>query len=182
MADWIQTYTGRRVFPLAPSPSEIDIVDIAQGLACTPRFRGHTRRPYSVAQHSVLLSRLVDPACAFVALLHDAAEAYLSDMPAPVKRDMPEYRAAEDRLLDVIADRFGFAKFLYHGALPFHVHGADFRLCVTEARQLLPDPPLGDWDKAAEPFNIRIRPWGWRKARRRFLRRFYELIDKELAL
>ena len=116
--DWIQTYSGRQFHPLDPSADEIDIVDIAHALSNVCRFNGHCARHYSVAEHSVLVMAITEAllakmigspsvmrithggfgppvrtpqgeALAF-ALLHDASEAYLADIAAPLKR-LPEF-------------------------------------------------------------------------------------------
>ena len=104
---WIQTYTGRQFWPLAPQAEHVDIRDIAHSLAMQCRFNGHCRGFYSVAQHSVLVSQVVPPEDALWGLLHDAAEAYISDLPRPLKNTAPEFRAAEHRLLTVILGRLG---------------------------------------------------------------------------
>jgi 5'-deoxynucleotidase YfbR-like HD superfamily hydrolase len=102
---WIVSYTGRKVHPLNPSMGEIDIEDIAHALANTCRWGGHTKRFHSVAQHSVIVSNFfkISP---LWGLLHDAAEAYLTDMPSLVKQFLPTMRYAEERLMDVIGERF----------------------------------------------------------------------------
>jgi len=111
---WIQTYTGKKFYPIDPDPELICIEDIAHGLSMKCRFNGHCSRFYSVAQHSVLISQLFDSAqVKLEALLHDAAEAYLCDVPSPLKR-LPEfefYRAAEKRLQSAIMRRFGLPEF-----------------------------------------------------------------------
>lgn len=110
MADrYFRTYCGNRVHPFCPSPEEIAIDDIARSLAQQCRFLGHTDAHYSIAQHCVLVSELVPARDALWGLLHDASEAYLGDLPAPIKREpeMSIYRIAEDRLLACIARKFG---------------------------------------------------------------------------
>ena len=85
---WIETFTGKHFYPLDPKPEDFDLVDIAHSLANTCRFRGHVRRFFSVAEHSVNVSKLaegIDPGAAVQGLLHDAAEAYLSDLASPLK-------------------------------------------------------------------------------------------------
>src|SRR5271165_7548492 len=84
--DWIQTYTGRVMYPLDPRPEEINIIDIAHALSNLCRFTGHVRTFYSVAEHSVRVSQHCDPKDALWGLLHDASEAYLADMSRPMKR------------------------------------------------------------------------------------------------
>ena len=88
----IRTFTGK-VFDLKIlDPESICIEDIAHALAKTTRFGGHLKEFYSVAQHSVLMAQLVPSELKVEALLHDASEAYLGDMPSPFKKMMPEYK------------------------------------------------------------------------------------------
>lgn len=104
----IRTFTGRYVDPFDPKPDDIVIEDIAHALSNLCRFGGHTKRFYSVAEHSVLCAMLVPGEHKLAALLHDASEAYLVDIPTPIKNRLPGYVKAEDRLMKVIADKFGF--------------------------------------------------------------------------
>lgn len=95
---WMLTYSGRVFHPLAPQPEQVAIIDIAHSLANQCRFAGHCRVHYSVAQHSVYVSDLLRPLgveAQLAGLLHDAAEAYLVDLPSPVKVFMTEYCASE---------------------------------------------------------------------------------------
>ena len=82
---WIQTYTGKRFWPLSPERGEICIEDIAWALSNMPRFAGHASRFYSVAEHSLTVSRHCPVGLKLAGLLHDASEAYLCDIPSPVK-------------------------------------------------------------------------------------------------
>src|ERR1017187_4953916 len=107
----ITTFSGIRFWPLLPNPADIRIEDIAHALSNQCRFGGQAREFYSVAEHCVRVSQLCRPEDALWGLLHDASEAYLSDVPAPMK-ELPEfeaYRAAERSLQRVIAVRFGLA-------------------------------------------------------------------------
>lgn len=104
---WILTSTGRRVDFADPSPDTIDIIDIANGLSKQCRFSGQCRAHYSVAQHCVLVSAIVPRHAAMAALLHDAAEAYMHDMPSPLKQMLPEFQTIERRLQDAILAHFG---------------------------------------------------------------------------
>lgn len=105
--NWMQTYSGKRIDYLKVRPEDICLEDIACGLAHTNRYSGQTVFPYSVAQHSLLVAENVPPEHAFRALLHDASEAYLCDIPRPLKRLLPEYKKIEERFEAVIAERFG---------------------------------------------------------------------------
>jgi len=95
---FLPTCTGRRVNILNPRPEDIDIEDIAQALSHTCRFAGHVPAFYSVAQHSLLASELLDARTALWGLLHDAAEAYLHDLTRPLKRVLAATPENSDRL------------------------------------------------------------------------------------
>lgn len=85
----------------------IDILDINHGLQRAPRFAGHTKYHYSVANHSIMVMQHVPKHLRLAALLHDAAEAYMCDVPRPLKALIPEYRVIENRILNVIYEKFG---------------------------------------------------------------------------
>lgn len=131
--DWMQTYTGRRFYPLAPTADDIHPLDIAHALSLLCRFNGHVDRFYSVAEHCVLLSYAVAPEHALWALLHDATEAYVGDMVRPLKRSMPEYVAVEDGVMAAIAEAFGIS-----GTMPPEVKLADSRILLNERSALMP--------------------------------------------
>ncbi|MCX6281501.1 MAG: phosphohydrolase [Bacteroidetes bacterium] len=103
----IRTFTGKFIDPLDPDPSLINIIDIAHALAKQCRFSGHINQFYSVAEHSMFVSNLMqsdhDKLCG---LLHDAAEAYLIDMPRPIKHRLANFCEIEDNLHRVIASVF----------------------------------------------------------------------------
>ena len=115
---WQRMLSGRRLDLLDPSPLDIELSDIAHGLARVARWNGQTRgaHAFSVAQHSVLVAQLVtrhdpdDPKLRLYALLHDAPEYVIGDMISPFKAMIgPAYRAVEDRLARAIHLRFGLA-------------------------------------------------------------------------
>lgn len=163
-SNWIQTATGRVFYPLDPRPEEIFIEDIAHALSNLCRYGGHCRDFYSVAQHSVLVSRALPDEHKLWGLLHDATEAYLVDVPRPIKRFLGGYEVAEDRLHVVIAERFGLPP-----EIPAEVKRVDNAILVDEMNQLmpmgLPEPALG----------IAIDPWPPIIARDVFLREFERL-------
>lgn len=105
----IRTYSGHYLDILNPQPEHICIEDIAHALAHQPRWAGHTPIFYSVAAHSLACAHMAPPQHKLAALLHDASEAYLCDMPSPIKALMPQYSAIENRLMAIIAQKFGFA-------------------------------------------------------------------------
>src|ERR1035437_1784040 len=104
--DWMQVYSGARFYPLDPRPDEIDAADIAHALSLLCRYGGHVDRFYSVAEHCVLMSRAVAPENALAALLHDATEAYVVDVPRPLKRCLRDYAPIEAAVWRAIASRF----------------------------------------------------------------------------
>lgn len=172
---FIVTYTGDTIYPLNPDPAHIHIEDIAHALANSCRFTGHVREFYSVGQHSVLASLVVSPELAMTALLHDASEAYLSDIARPVKQQPgfgAVYREAEEKLMHAIAERFEI-----EWPMPDEIRVADSLLLVTEARDLMAGG-TSQWSKAyqeIEPLPMPITSWLPREAETRFLTRYYEL-------
>lgn len=137
---WMQTYTGRAFYPHDPRPEEISIFDIAHGLAAQCRYNGHTRRFYSVAEHSVYVSRSVDPRFAREALLHDAAEAYVGDLIRPLKTGLlGSYFSDVETLVELaVAGRFGLS--WSHDAIAA-VKEIDNRILVDERDQIMATPP-----------------------------------------
>lgn len=169
--DWMQTYTGRAFYPMAPRTGDVDLFDIAHALAMICRYGGHVDRFYSVAEHCVLMSEAVAPENAPWALLHDATEAYLGDMIRPLKGAMPEYRAVEDQLMRVICNRFGLG-----WECPAEVKMADLRILRDERNALMTRPPL-PWHSIEHvpALNVEIHGWSPEEAKRRYLDRLYEL-------
>lgn len=107
--NWIRTFSGKYIDVFNPSFGAIDITDIAHALAYTPRFRGHLGCFYSVAAHSIMCSlEFKEPEKIIEALLHDASEAYIADIPSPIKKKLKDYIELEDNLMKAIADKFGF--------------------------------------------------------------------------
>lgn len=182
VGDWMQVASGKRFYPFDPRTEEINITDIAAALAKLCRFGGHVRDYYSVAEHSVRVSYVCDPADALWGLLHDASEAYLCDLPRPIKRHryFSDYRHVEERLMWRVCERFRLPAQVGGGGLlrlPPAVHRADEILLATEARDLMGVADASSWASlpGIEPLPERIRPWPWQDAEARFLLRFYEL-------
>jgi uncharacterized protein len=172
--DWIQLHNGAPFWPLDPRPEEIDIETIAHALSMLCRFGGHATRFYSVAEHSVYVSRMVPPVDALWALLHDATEAYLVDLPRPIKGMLPGYKAAEDRLMGVIAERFGLTQ-----DMPVSVKDADWRMLFTERDQVM-HPSLIPWETKGKPYDLTITGLPPEAARVAFLTRFEDLTRGDL--
>jgi uncharacterized protein len=175
---YIQTASGRRFNPLDPDPGEIDIGDIARALSNQCRFGGHARAFYSVAQHSCLVSDLVaerggDEAATLWALLHDATEAYLVDLPHPLKHRSELgrlYAAAEDRLQAAICEHFELSP-----EPPSLVKQVDRALLATERRDL--SAIEWHWPEldGFEPLDFHVEPWTPERARDEFLARYERL-------
>lgn len=162
------------------SSNVITIEDIAYGLSNVCRFGGHVSRFYSVAQHSVLVSRLVESQCEGLGLhglLHDAGEAYIGDVPKPLKVLLPDYQVIEERVDHAIRSWAGLPL-----KLPKVVKAADTVLLATEQRDLMPKHS-DEWAslEGVAPLGLKIRPWRPRKAYRLFMDRWYELQGKGRA-
>lgn len=165
---FIGTVSGRKIDFLAPDVDEIDIEDIATGLAQVNRFCGQTEMPYSVAQHSVLCS-LYCPDHAFVALMHDAPEAYMGDCPRPLKLLLGSaWKDIEYRLLEAIFTKYD----LPIGDMPY-VKNVDDRMLFTERRDIQPRHIPWPWRR--NPYLWNITPWSAAKSKREFLKRFQYL-------
>jgi len=123
---WVQTYRGIHFDLTDPDPEKVDITDIAHSLARLNRFNGHGKR-YSVAQHSLFVSSIVPPELEYEGLLHDAHEAYLGDISAPLKRLLPELREYEKRLSAIVRGRFGLPE-----TLSEEVKEADLKALMIE--------------------------------------------------
>lgn len=104
----IRTFHGHYINPCKPNADLISIGDIAHALSMQSRFGGHLPMFYSVAQHCVLACEYVSDEHKLAALLHDASEAYLIDVPRPVKERLNNYKEIENTLMSIIAGKFGF--------------------------------------------------------------------------
>lgn len=170
VGDWIQTFTGKQFWPLDARPEEVDIDDIAHALSMLCRFNGHCNRFYSVAEHSVHVSCIVDPVHAKLGLLHDAAEAYVADVARPIKPFIPNFGSIERRLMTVIAARFWLGSITH-----IDVVLADNEMLFTEKAVLMPNSPA-PWSGQVQPLDTRmIQCWSPERARIEFIQRFNTL-------
>jgi hypothetical protein len=172
---WITTATGHRVDYALVGPDDIDIEDIATALSRECRYAGHCKHFYSVAQHSVLVSRLVPEELALEGLLHDAVKAYLKDLPLPLKALLPDYREMEARFDMAIRKRFGLPE-----TPSLEIKQADLVLLATERRDLLPDK-IDPWPciSGIETMPKRIWPLSPEMAREQFLDRYKRLTKEQ---
>lgn len=165
IGDWIQTYNKHQFHALDPRSGDFDIEDIAHALSLQCRFSGHTRVHYSVAEHSIRVADLCPPEHKLWALLHDASEAYLVDIPRPFKR-LPEfafYREIEAKTMEAICDQFGLPR-----ECPECVHKADEVMLATEARDLM-GPLVGTWHLREAPLDEVVIPMSSLRAKAAFL-------------
>lgn len=168
----VETYSGGYFDFRYPHTSRYTIEDIAHALSQLCRFTGHTRRQYSIAQHSVLVSLLVPREHAYPALGHDMHEAFLQDISSPLKLLLPDYRALEHTTQEAVLARYGIE-------LPLHpcIKQADRIALVTEKRDLMSRGLERLWTEFADitPWRRKILPLPARMAKQLFLDRFREL-------
>ncbi len=182
------TFTGIEFFPFAPRLADVSIYDIAHALARQCRYGGHVATEfYSVAEHSLLVSQVVPLEDALWGLLHDSDEAYLPDLPTPIKRAFPDYKAAGDRLRALVMQRFALPVLE-----PPSVRDADQRIRLTEQRALFKNRPAAAATQATdrrcraiealaapmEPFDLPIAGLSPALAERAFLDRFHALAGR----
>jgi hypothetical protein len=174
---YLQTISGRWVNPFDPDPDQLDAGDIARALANQCRFGGHCHTFYSIAQHSVLVSELVeqrggDAEDAFAALMHDAAEAYLGDMPHPLKHRSAlgaAFKAAEDHLEQAIRARFAIK-----ADVP-DIKRVDRALLATERRAFSAETWHWPELEGVEALDLELTAWPPDQAAQAFARRYAEL-------
>jgi len=179
--DWFITHGGIVFFLLDPDPGSVSLFDIAHALAHVCRWGGHTRCFYSIAQHSIHVSRLAPPHLAFHALMHDAAEAYVGDVIRPLKSLLPEYKRIELRVEAAIRSSFGLRELSTEDSNLVKL--ADMKALMTERRDL----QLAAFGKREDcvwaedrygvgPDDAVIEPLSAEDAKKAFLARFEELI------
>src|ERR687888_181496 len=174
---YLQTVPGRWVNPFDPDPEQLDPDDIARALANQCRFGGHCRVFYSVAQHSVIVSELVEQRGGeiedvFAALMHDAAEAYLGDMPHPLKHRSPlgaAFKEAEEHLERAIRERFAIKR-----DVP-QIKPADRALLATERRAFSAETWHWPELEGVEALDLELTAWSPDEAAQAFGERFAEL-------
>lgn len=166
--NFMTTISGKRIVYDDLQPHMIDITDIAHALSNICRFGGHINRFYSVAQHSVHVSENVPKEMVLAALLHDASEAYLSDIVRPAKRMLPQYKELELKLQLVIEERFG-CEFDHE-----EIHVADNKMLYAEAKHFYGD--ISDWGLDTFACDAIIVPFSPEEARLMFMHRFNELV------
>lgn len=170
-SEFITTATGKHFYFEDPQPDQIDIADIGYSLSHTNRWGGHCYPALSVAQHSVMVADglLRNGASQMVqlqGLLHDAAEAYLGDVPTPIKSKLPEYMAMELLVTDVIFRKWGIPM-----PMDPQVHLMDVEMRKWEYRDLMRAKAI-DLPAGNHPI---YKPWNAFQAESAFVGRFYDL-------
>jgi hypothetical protein len=161
----ITTNSGLPFYPLHPRRQDVRVADIAHALSHLCRFTGHTEVFYSVAQHSVFVSRLVPEKFALWGLLHDASEAYIGDVSSPLKSLLQDYRYIEHGVEQCVWGAFGLT-----GKLPPEVKAADVQAYEFERTAYFDRCLFG-----------RARAWPPREAREEFMNRYRELVTYRVA-
>lgn len=174
MDSTIKTYTGRKLDLARPDPEVVCVEDVAHALSMICRYGGHPRGFYSVAEHSVNVEELAGSSCSssvrFALLMHDASEAYLGDVIAPLKILLPEYRRLEAEWSRVIFEKFGIPHDEHTSRF---VHEADVKMRKIEQLALF----VPDEVDAAQVHHLElIRCFRPEAAKLRFLGRFYRLL------
>ena len=156
--DCIRTNSGLYINVFEPTSEMICVEDIAHALASIPRFGGHLNKRYSVAQHSVKCCEMaVSLEDKKASLMHDASEAYMLDIPTPIKSKLPDYKMYEANLMVFIAKEFGFQY-----PLSEEIHAIDREMLLYEWENLVVNENEGFecWDHATakakfiEQFNL----------------------------
>ena len=169
--EWLQTFSGRPFWPLDPRAEDVDIEDIAHSLGMSCRYGGHCTKFYSVAEHSVHVSLFVPQEFALWGLLHDAPEAYTSDIPRPLKRCLPDWKIMENVIMNAICDKFG----LEYEEPPV-VKQIDLAMTTDERIVLMNKSDL-DWGYLPGPIGAEIKFLSPEESKRAFLDRFNELTN-----
>lgn len=148
--NWMETYTGKRFYPLDPRPDDVCLEDIAHALSLACRYNGHSKFFFSVAQHSLNCREMAErmgliKQVQLLCLLHDAAEAYIGDMVRPMKPLFLQFEVMENKIQKVIYEALGVKE-------PDRqereiVSRIDNIQLVTEAKVLMPFKEWGEWSQ-----------------------------------
>jgi uncharacterized protein len=164
--DWIQTWSGRKFWPFDPRPEDVCIEDIAHSLSNRCRFGGHSKKFYSVAEHSFYVSLYIPFDLALEGLLHDAAETYLSDIPRPIKPFLNGFYNIERKVEYAICERFNLLDLSHPTIKKF-----DTAILADEAAQLM-FPHPDEWFLPERPLGVKLNCFSPEKSCDLFLERF----------
>lgn len=181
MDNYITTYTGKHFKPEDPDPDMIRIEDIAHALSLICRGNGHVKTFWSVGQHSIncakeAWARGLSNRMALACLLHDASECYMSDIPRPFKKVLPEYRAHEERLLDMIYEKF------LGGSLTQEekqkLKEIDDAMLWYDLEELLDETQFGEIPQLNIDLDYTVRPF--EEVEKEYLELFYRFSGEEM--
>jgi len=165
--NYMTTCSGGKFYPQDPRESDIKLDDIAHALSQLCRYGGHLKRFYSVAEHCIHICRAAPMEFKREALMHDASEAYLVDMPRPIKAMMPQYTVLEKGIERVIAN-----KFRLRYPWPPEIKALDNAILLTEWNTL----GCGDAEvlniiggNGEKPLGVTLRGWAPEVAKRLFI-------------
>lgn len=165
----MQTHSGLLLDPAQLEPRDLRLEDIAHALALTNRYGGHSPFPWSVAQHSLLVAALLPEEQALWGLLHDAAEAYVGDMIAPLKVRLAPYRSIDDHVMRQVATAYNLP-----WPAPPEVHEADLTVGAAECRAF--GIPINNGREAADVPQLPIFEQPWRSVKLAFCAEFQRLV------
>lgn len=191
--DWMQTFTGRHIYPLSTKPQDFVIEDIAHALSMICRFNGQSRVFYSVGEHSVLLAEFCEqknyePELSLWALMHDAAEAYLGDVIRPIKQNAMftgesdtgswsmSFHGVESLLITRIFEALGLTEHLQNMGHIQSVKMLDSRILVDESMELMGE--VKDWGELQDyqPLGVSISGLPPFMVEQRFLSAYNRLL------
>lgn len=159
-----------------PTPEMFCIEDVAHALANKTRYNGHTKWAYSVAQHCCYIAMYLDT---IDGLGHDFPEAYVGDLPGPMKR-MPElagYNVVEERIYAAGATKLGFS-----AVIPHEVEVVDKRILINEIRDLFGPQYAADVARYGEPLEeLKIERWTAEEAEERYLKLYCSFRREQMA-
>ena len=171
---YMETSTGRKVNPFNVKEEDIDIRDIAHALSLLCRYGGHCKSFYSVAEHSIRASMIMEEVYQMATLMHDAAEAYLGDIVRPIKYQLPVFQEIEDKISQVIRTKFNIK---WDSEIAKVIKEADNIIGATEGRDLMYH--VEDWGNLPDPLPDIILPVSSPEAETAFLWTFNILYKEE---
>ncbi len=175
MYDWIQTFTGKKIYLTDPKPEDIEIVDIVHALSQVCRYGGHCKSFYSVSSHSVNVAQHLPDNIKLQGLLHDASEAYVHDIVRPIKLYLgAHYAELEEKFCRAIFEKFEL-EYPMDDTTSTLVKHVDTRIMLTERRDLILDQSL-DWEVPGEPYPEPIMEFTIPQSKQMFLGMFYSLM------
>lgn len=179
MSDYITTYGGTHFFPLKPEADKIYIEDIAHALSLLCRGNGHVKHFFSVGQHCIncameAVARDYSERVCLACLLHDASEAYLSDVPRPFKQSMVFYQELEEKILKIIYEKYLGSPLTDEEEKL--VKGIDDDMLYFDLVELLDEPSDREEPEMRSIFSEDYEPFV--QIEERYLNLFWELFGK----